>query len=154
VSRSSPRLAAVASLMLASLVLGGCVSQVEPKISQAVLDSRARAAAAHAQPADQCLAATPPPKTVLFPFQGTEPDASARVQLDGVARSLRCDPALRIALAAEADQHGTAAEQRALIAGRIAFMRQYLVAAGAGATQLATAPATAGLTLTAQGRAW
>lgn len=152
------RLAAVVGLLVSLSGLGGCVSTVTPRPSQAVLDARASVAAAKARATAQAACPTAPELQKLvveFAFQDAGLDATAGRQLDAAAALLRCDPALRLTLTAEADYHGPPDSQRALIAQRLATVRQYLVSAGAAEAQLAAAPGAAGAwTLLARGRDW
>lgn len=139
--------------------LGGCVTRVNPQPSAAIVEMRAQAASARtAKPVAQGCPAADAPVTdkvlIVFPFLEPTPDNATKSQLADLAILLHC-PGSHIALTGEADNHGTAAAQKALIAGRVAAVRDVLSAAGVTGAQYVSTPGAAGtLTVLARGRDW
>ena len=152
-------------LILAPFLLAGCTTPVKVQPSAAVLDMRAAAAERTRQAA---LAGCVDPRQggaeatiVRFGFLDDSLDDMAARHLAPVLAYARC-ARTGIVAAGEADQHGTAEQQQALIARRIAVVVKYLVAGGVDAARISSvasatdAPAGDGapLFLLARGRGW
>ena len=125
--------------------LGACTSTITPPPSAAILEARAAAA-------DRIKHANDPPPCVdprslkgedatwiRFVFMTAQFDTLGARDLDRAATFARCSPATPIVLVAEADGRASAQAQAALIAERIAVMRQVLTKAGIADARISTA---------------
>lgn len=129
--------------------LGACTSTITPPPSAAILQARAAAAerAKHAQDPAPCVdprATKDEDATVIrFLFMSADLDVIGARRLNQAVAFARCAPATRIVLVGEADGRATPQAQAALIAQRIAAMRQALTNAGVADARISTAATTA-----------
>jgi outer membrane protein OmpA-like peptidoglycan-associated protein len=152
----------LASLCLvAALGAAGCTTKVvQPTLSQAVIDARARR---NAPPPPACTAdpvTTVSPVTVGFAFNDDELTQAMGQQLDRPAKWLACRPAVPAVIRPDADGHGSPAEQDALARRRAEQVRAYLVAQGVPAQRIqilgraGTEPKGEIVLIRAEGRRW
>jgi outer membrane protein OmpA-like peptidoglycan-associated protein len=145
----------------AAAALTGCITpQVKPKESQAVLDARAhRDVPAPPSCAEQPLSAVSP-ALLGFGFNAAAFDPTMKGPLDAAVRWLGCHPGVPVAISAESDGHGPAAEQDQLARRRAEVARDYLTGQGIAADRIrllargAAAPGGEVFTINAQGRRW
>lgn len=152
----------LAAALAATAVLAGCATaqRVDPQLSQAVAEVRARrdAPAAPACPQDALNAISP--VNVGFAFNDTELTAAMGQPLIAAAQWIACHPATPVAIQPEADTHGTPLEQDTLARRRAERVRDYLTRHGVAAERVEIlprgqgAPAGQVFLIRAEGRRW
>lgn len=149
-----------AAAVLLSLTLTGCMTpRVKPEPSLAVQEVRARAAAEKARLDDPCSRysfAPAAPVRVFFAYNKAQLSEETDRLLEGAAVWLLCHPDIPATVSALHDNQGTPADQQALIAARIAAVRNGLTEAGVPAARVLTARPVQGqaLSFEARGRGW
>ncbi|HEY8004166.1 MAG TPA: OmpA family protein [Phenylobacterium sp.] len=152
---------ALAASLACAGVLSGCLTQhVKPPPSAAVLQARAAEGKKAAACTGEKLDAVSPAE-VGFGFGETTLGDVARERVAKAATWLKCNPGVEVVIQPMADNHGTAAQQQALAAGRGKAVADRLRAEGAtqpvihtlamGAADPVTAPH---LLIVARGRGW
>jgi outer membrane protein OmpA-like peptidoglycan-associated protein len=154
-----PRLLILALLCAAPLVSGCMTRRVEPQISQAVLEARARANV----PPTGCAAlgvSAAAPVSVRFPFKEAELQAPAVRALDQAAAWLACNPTASAAISGAGDAVGTPEQRQDLAARRVEAALAHLAQRGVSAdrvrrlTPTTGAPPAGVLIIQAEGRGW
>ena len=147
-----PRSRALLVALALAAPLGACAQRVEPQISQAVLDARARRDVT----GDACAALPAGPVSVQFPFGETELSPAARRGADAAKVWLGCHPNGRAVIRGAADGHGSAAAQTALANSRAQAVRDYLGPEARLSLAAPDAPNPQGevLLILAEGRRW
>jgi peptidoglycan-associated lipoprotein len=136
--RSIPPLAAA---LLTAVALSGCMTpHIHPGISQAVLDARAHRTTAQAAACDETGLGDISPVFAGFGFRAADLGSTSQQKLDRAARWLSCHPTVQVVITADADKHGTPAEQRSLADQRGKAAWDYLVAQGVSAQRLRILP--------------
>jgi outer membrane protein OmpA-like peptidoglycan-associated protein len=154
-------LSALAATLLCATTLCGCLTpHVQPTLSQAVIQARARAGVEPAPCASSDLS-TVSPVEVAFGFdEATVPEVGHQ-RLALAARWLVCNPHVPVVIRPDADRHGDAAHQNDLASRRAQAVNDELRSLGAkdpiiqivarGAPDPMTAPH---MVITAKGRGW
>lgn len=152
---------ALLSLTIAASGLAGCTTpSVEPTLSQAVVDARARrnAPAAPACPTDPVTAVSP--VTVGFAFNDSELTQAMGRSLLPPARWLACHPNVPAVIRPDADGHGSPADQDTLAQKRAEAVRAYFVGQGVPAERIRILPRAGAeptgevVLVRAEGRRW
>lgn len=152
------RHALITALILAAGA-AGCAHRVEPQLSQAVLDARAK----RDVPADVCASVPSQPAgptAVQFPFGESSLGLAAQRQVDAAVTLLSCQPQMRAAVRGVADGHGSAAAQADLANQRARAVIAYLTNKGVAAARLsllspdAADPPAGTLLISAEGQRW
>lgn len=147
----------LAALGAAALTAGCVTHRSTPTLSKAVLDARAH----RDVPATLTCPDLASPTSIAFGFEDADPGELNTQPLLKLAQGLNCHPQATALIVAQADGHGTEAEQQALAEKRAAAVRDSLaghgVAAGRITVQIAgKAPPgdPTHVTILAEGRRW
>ena len=147
--------------LIAAFGLAGCLTKtVEPELSEAVIEARARRNAPAPPPCPTEPVTAVSPITVGFAFNDNELTQAMSRSLDRPAQWLACHPGVPAVIRPDSDGHGAPAEQDALAKRRAEAVRAYLIAKGLPAERIrilgraAAEPEGETVLIRAEGRRW